>query len=96
MSVIDPKVVWVYIDIKHLPLFKGYMLGWCIRAYWFYYYSLLRQTFKTLRVGNVFESFMNIFKGLIYAQRMVVQNLEKERTLALRAYSHLAGFPLNY
>ncbi len=96
MAKLREEDLFIYIDLKDMPLFKGYMFIWCIRAYCFYYYSLQKRMLKTLRVGNIFESFMNIFKGFVYAQRLVVQNLDKERLMALRAYGHLTGFPLNY
>lgn len=82
--------VWVMVDIRDLPLFKGYLFGWCIRAYCLYYVALLRISFKTMRVGNITESLMNVIKGLVYSQRLVVANLEQERLLAVEAYSHLS------
>ena len=82
--------VWVMIDIRDIPSFKGYLFVWCIRAYCFYYMALLRISFKTMRVGNITESLMNVIKGLVYSQRLVVANLEQERLLAVEAYSHLS------
>lgn len=96
MSKLHPSKVWVIVDVRDLPLFKGYVIVWAIRSYFFYYYSYVKNSFKTMRMGNITESFMSIFKGLVYSQRLVVTNLEKERTNALRAYGHLSGHPLNY
>jgi hypothetical protein len=93
MSTVHPKSTWIMVDVRQLPIFRGYLFCWCYRAYWFFYWSLLKRTFKTIKVGNITESFMNIFKGFVYAQRLVVQNLNKERLLAVQAYDLLSSQP---
>lgn len=90
MTTTSAENIWVMVDIRDLPLFKGYLFVWCIRAYWFYYIALLKTSFKTMRVGNITESLMNVIKGLIYSQRLVVANLEQERLMAVEAYSYLS------
>lgn len=96
MTTTTSSEVMVVVDVRDLPLFKGYMFVWCIRAYCFYYTAFVIQTFKTMRVGNIMESLMNVIKGLVYAQRLVVMDLEHIRQPALRAYAHLSGYPINY
>lgn len=89
----NPDVLWVIIDIKDLPLFRGYMVGWCIRTFTMFYYTLLKSSFANIRVGNIFSTLMLIPKGFVFSWRLVQFNLKHYRFLAQRTYAYLSGTP---
>lgn len=89
----NPNVLWVIVDIKDLPLFRGYMVGWCIRAFTLFYYTLLKSSFANMKVGNIFSTLMLIPKGFVFSWRAVSFNLNSYRFLAQRTYAYLSDTP---
>jgi hypothetical protein len=90
------RAIFITIPLKDIIPFNGYLALWSFKAYWFYYYCLVRSNFIQIRVGNIFETLMMIPKAFVYAQYMVSYNLKKHRITALRAYRMLIGDELNY
>lgn len=90
------KIIIVSIPLPCLVPPNGYLAIWSFKAYWYYYYCIVRSNFRNMRVGNIGRSFMSIFKGFVLASFMVKFNLKKERILAYSAYKQLIGQPLDY
>lgn len=96
---IPPETLKVIIVTIPLPVIippKGYLAIWSFKAYWYYYYAIVRSNFRNMRVGTVGRTIMSIPKAFVLASFMVKHNLEKERILAYSAYKQLIGQPLDY
>lgn len=96
---IPPETLKVIIVTIVLPQFvptKGYLAFWSFKAYWYYYYCIIRSNFRNMRVGTIGRSIMSIPKAFVLASFMVKHNLETQRLLAYSAYMHLIGKPLDY
>lgn len=90
------RIIIISIPLKDIIPPKGYLAFWSFKSYWFYYYAIVRSNFKTMRVGNIFDTIMIIPKGFVYAKYMLDLNLKKHRIPALHAFMTLVGKPLNY
>lgn len=90
------RIIIISIPLTDIIPYKAYLAFWSFKSYWFYYYAIVRSNFRTMRVGNIFETFMIIPKGFVYAKYMLDVNLKKHRIPAMHAFMHLVGKPLDY
>ena len=90
------KAVVVTIVLKYFTPPRGYLAFWSFKAYWYYYFCIVRSNLRQMRVGTIGRSIMSIPKAFVLASFMVKHNLESQRILAYSAYMHLVGKPLGY
>lgn len=90
------RIIFITLPLKDLIPSQFYLAFWSFKMYWYYYYSLLRSNFRTMRVGNIFETLMMIPKSFVYAQYIVKENLDQHRITAYRAYMMLVGKPVSF
>ncbi len=88
------KIIMITIPLPRFPPYRGYLAIWCFKIYWYFYYCLVIDSFKNMRVGNIFDALLMPLKALIYAKDMVNDNLNHVRIMAYNAYKTLANVPL--
>lgn len=47
------------VDVKELPLFKGYVVFLAFRWFWFSYWTHLTSAFKNIEYGNIMSTIMS-------------------------------------